>query len=295
MNKPTILLPTLEGDRYFVIPGIALELCHDSGAQIIVNNGLIGEFGKQVRRDTIFKLRLFKAGELDSEVISVMAITLDGDNWASMSEFAGEETTRGLAWETYVPVIHEHGEIFCTRPQSNSLKLILLEKEGFYSEHTIAVITQENRFYLVHQRNYDREQIFTDETGAFLPINRSRGKQPKRLALADLIKAAFAGKKLPSFQGEKFKPAPTGAKLKEGEARVLWWSAHRQIGGAVTHTGEQVRIFWSEIRNDEGEEKNLRYFEPDTAVTYEKIVPSRGQTTYRHDLVGVFQLQPALV
>lgn len=288
--KRSIFLADIGGmnDAYQIIPGINLELWNGK-TQVQVINGVIGKIGEEVRRAGQFELRLIKVGDLESTVVETMAIQLDGNNYENVFDFAPEETPRGQVWQTIVPVIwHDpHGNapyVFHTNPATNSLKLIVFERGGLFSEHTVSVVGQNQTFYLIHQVNRDRFQCFRDSRGVFDPKSESRGKQPKRTQLSEKIATVFADDtRVPRWkEGTPYQPAPDRSGLEKDTARIMHWTARRGVGAAVIQSGEQVQVHWKQVRGT-----GFRYLEPGSVVRFAALDRAHGGGAFRHALKGV--------
>jgi hypothetical protein len=279
VSKPSIILPTLDGDRWDIIPGISLEMKNEKTLKGPIIEGRIGP----VKKDDQIRIRIIKNGLPDQDLQFLGVVVMEGDNWDQMLEYnCIPEGCDNGKFETIVPIV-EQNRMLVTKSSSNALKLITISNDGVYNEWTVAVVVKDDMALILQQHNFC-EQIYSDNTGVpFLPRTRSKGKQPKRLAVVDLITREMHGFDLPTFDEPNYQPAPTGEGLTAGKARIVWWSAHRQVGGAVTHTGEQVRVFSGHLLG------NRIFLEPGTVVSYQSMERATGATTYRHELRGVAQ------
>jgi hypothetical protein len=277
MNTNSITRPTLDGGKYEIIPGITLGLKISGKGRPVVIDGKVD--CHQINEHTQFVIEITKTGNLAPDVHAFRVVQMEGEQWKDLVEHP-ELKEIGDSAQTIVPVVNDNGRMI-TRSASNAIKIVTISKLGIYQEWTITIVTHDGQAYLLQQHNYC-EQIYRDEKGtAFLPRTRSSGKQPKRVAVVKLVEELTVGMNLPKFTAPKFTPAPTGKSLANGQAKMMWWSAHRQVGGAVTHTGEQVQIFTGHLLGD-----NF-YLEPGTVVTYTKMVNAGPGTTFRHALHGV--------
>lgn len=277
VSKPSIILPTLDGDRWDIIPGISLEVRNEKTFKGPIVEGRIGP----VKKDGQIRISIIQNGAPSEDLQYLGVVIMDGDNWNKLVEYSSiPDKSSKDKFETIVPIV-EQNHMLVTKSSSNALKLITISKDGVYNEWTVAVIVQKGNAVILQQHNFCEQIYVDDDEIPFLPRTRTKGKQPKRLAVVDLIAHEMRGFNLPTFDGTNFQPAPSTKGLSAGKARIVWWSAHRQVGGAVIHTGEQVRVFSGHLLG------NRLFVEPGTVVSYQTMERATGATTYRHELRGV--------
>lgn len=185
----------------------------------------------------------------------------------------------------------EDHELRAGRNPYNMIRLILPSQDGSWTIEEFAIVAQNNRLFLTHQRLYAGQAIRAhEEAPIFAPGFSQWGE-----VFSAMLEDAFRSCPLPTASEKATEPEMPNPTAGNGIVKYFnlaqgWGSVYIAEGSAVT----EARLYFGHAKSQRG---RIVYFEPGEEVAYKEVVPARATspdrgTLFTREIRSVCSLAP---